>query len=423
MPPLQKDISKPIIFYGLLFFYFNFFINLITDDRASWSLVYIPLALFILYLFKNRTLYIHPLILIIGFSSALCISLNEYIFHANQASTDLEFNKQADKYLSQFLYIIPLIFLGTLFKFSNFTSETFKKIIFITIVFSIIFNSYLNIQFGFDRGLLISEFKSIILYDYCVIALSLIGLVFSFRLKGKFAFLFISLCLVNITLIVLHGSRGAWLGIPIALLMISLYFYKTHLKQVLYMLSASLVLSVGICLMPHSPIIERIDLLKSDASLMEQNNYDTSVGTRFALWHFAIEQFQQSPYVGQGFINFKNKICTPNAENEVPNCQPHAHNIVFQELAAHGLLGFLNILILAFATLYYFTKNMIQKNNPSTQLLAFSGLISSVYLIICSMSDYLLFYSFPTMFLFLITLSLMNIIYIENINTTHNNGV
>lgn len=423
MPPLQKDISKPIIFYGLLFFYFNFFINLITDDRASWSLVYIPLALFILYLFKNRTLYIHPIILIIGFSSALCISLNEYIFHANQASTDLEFNKQADKYLSQFLYIIPLIFLGTLFKFSNFTSETFKKIIFITIGFSIIFNGYLNIQFGFDRNLFISEFKSIILYDYCVIALSLIGLVFSFRLKGKFAFLFISLCLVNVTLIVLHGSRGAWLGIPIALLMISIYFYKTHLKQVLYMLSASLVLSVGICLMPHSPIIERIDLLKSDASLMEENNYNTSVGTRFALWHFAIEQFQQSPYVGQGFINFKNNICAPSNESEVPNCQPHAHNIVFQELAAHGLIGLLNILILTFTTLYCFIKNTFQKNNASTQILAFSGLISSVYLIICSMSDYLLFYSFPTMFLFLITLSLMNIIYIENLNTTHNNGV
>ncbi|MEG0489035.1 MAG: O-antigen ligase family protein, partial [Acinetobacter sp.] len=282
--------------------------------------------------------------------------------------------------------------------------------------FSVIFNSYLNIQFNFDRGLFAAEFKSIILYDYCIVALSLIGLVFSFKLKGKYTFLFISLCLINIALIVLHGSRGAWLGIPIALLMISIYFYKTHFKQTLFMLFASILLTFSMMIMPNSPIVERIDLLKSDASLMEQNNYDTSVGTRFALWHFAIEQFQQSPYVGHGFINFKNKICTPNAENEVPNCQPHAHNIVFQELAAHGLLGLLNILILAFATLYYFTKNMIQKNNPSTQLLAFSGLINTVYLIICSMSDYLLFYSFPSMFVFLITLSLMNIIYIENLN-------
>lgn len=416
MFPFQKDIFKPTILFGLILFYFNFFVNLITDDRASWSLIYIPLALLILYLFKNKTFYIHPLIFIIGISSAFCITLNEYIFHAGQISSDLEFNKQAGKYISQFLYIIPLIFLGTLFKFSNFNPETFKKIIFASIGFSVIFNSYLNIQFNFDRGLFAAEFKSIILYDYCIVALSLIGLVFSFKLKGKYTFLFISLCLINIALIVLHGSRGAWLGIPIALLMISIYFYKTHFKQTLFMLFASILLTFSMMIMPNSPIVERIDLLKSDASLMEQNNYDTSVGTRFALWHFAIEQFQQSPYVGHGFINFKNKICTPNAENEVPNCQPHAHNIVFQELAAHGLLGLLNILILAFATLYYFTKNMIQKNNPSTQLLAFSGLINTVYLIICSMSDYLLFYSFPSMFVFLITLSLMNIIYIENLN-------
>lgn len=412
----QKDVFRPIVFFGLLFFYFNFFVNLITDDRASWSLVYIPLALLILYLFKNKTFYIHPLIFIIGISSTLCITLNEYIFHAGQTSPDLEFNKQASKYISQFLYIIPLIFLGTLFKFSNFNAGTFKKIIFVSIGFSVIFNSYLNIQFNFDRGLFAAEFKSIILYDYCIVALSLIGLVFSFKLKGKFAFLFINLCLINIALIVLHGSRGAWLGIPIALLLISIYFYKSHFKQTLFMLFASIILTLSMAIMPNSPIAERIDLLKSDASLMEKDNYNTSVGTRFALWHFAIEQFKQSPYVGHGFINFKNRICTPNAENNVPNCQPHAHNIIFQELAAHGLLGLLNILILASAALYYFTKNVIQKNNLSTQLLAFSGLISTVYLIICSMSDYLLFYSFPSMFVFLITLSLMNIIYIENLN-------
>lgn len=419
---LQKNPLKPIIFFGLLFFYFNFLINLITDDRASWSLVYIPLALLIVYLFKNKTFYIHPLVLIVGVSSAFCITLNEYIFHADQASLDLEFNKHAHKYIYQFLYIIPLIFLGTLFKFSNFTTETFKKIIFVSIVFSVIFNGYLNILFDFNRGLFAAEFKSVILYDYCIVALSLIGLVFSFKFKGKMSFLFISLCLVNITLIVLHGSRGAWLGIPIALLMISIYFYKTHLKQTLYMLFASILLSISICVMPHSPIIERVDLLKNDASLMQKNNYNTSVGTRFALWYFAIEAFQQSPYVGHGYINFRNKICEPVNESDVPNCQPHAHNIVFQELAAHGLIGLLNILILAFATLYFFIKNTIQKNNPSTQTFAFAGLVCTIYLIICSMSDYLLFYSFPSMFLFLIILSLMNIIYIENLNNDNNNS-
>ncbi|OTG67345.1 O-antigen ligase family protein [Acinetobacter silvestris] len=423
MISLQNSVLKPFILFGLIIFYFNFFINLITDDRSSWSLAYIPLALFILYLIKNRRLYISPLVFVIAISSVLAITLNEYIFHDHQTSLDSDFNQQADQFIHQFLYVIPLIFLGTLFKFSNFTSSTFKKIIFASIVFSLIFNTYLNFRFDFERGLLIPQFKSIILYDYCIIALSLIGLVLSFKLKSKSAFLFITICLINISMITLHGSRGAWLGIPIAFLMIVAYFYKTHFKHTIFMLLASGILTLGMIFMPNSPILERVDHLKSDASLMEKNNYNSSIGTRFALWAFALDQFKQSPYVGQGFINFRNNICQPHAKNKIPNCQPHAHNIIFQELAAHGILGLINILILASFSLYFFIKNMIKNSNQHTQLLAFSGLISTIYLIICSMSDYVFYFSFPTMFLFLIILTLMNIIYIENLNKDDNNAI
>lgn len=416
---LQTNTLKSFIFFGLILFYCIFFINLITDDRSSWSLAYIPLLLLVIYFIKNRILYIHPIIFAVGISSALLITLNEYIFHANQ--TSLDFNKHANKYIHQFLYVIPFIFLGTLFKFSNFTAKKFEKIILASIIFSLIFNIYLNLKNDFYRDLLIPEFKSIILYDYCIITLSLIGLIFSFTLKNKLSFLLIGLCLLNISMITLHGSRGAWIGIPITLLIIAFYFYKTHLKHTIFMIAISLTLTISMIFMPNSPIMERIDHLQSDASLMEKNNYNTSVGTRFALWKFALEKFQQAPYAGNGFINFKNQICAPDSKNTVPNCQPHAHNIVFQELAAHGLLGFLNILILSFLPLYYFIKNLIKNPNRHTRILAFSGLITVIYLTICSMSDYLFFFPFPTMFTFLIILSLLNIIYIENLNNENKN--
>lgn len=250
--------------------------------------------------------------------------------------------------------------------------------------------------------------------------LSLISLIFSFTLKNKWSFVLIGLSLLNIAMITLHGSRGAWLGIPIALIFIAIYFYKTQLKHTIFMLFTAVLLTLAMFYMPNSPLIERFDDLQSDTALMEKNNYNTSVGTRFALWQFAIDEFKQSPVVGNGFINFKNKICDPNSSDEVPNCQPHAHNIIFQELAAHGVIGLVNILLIAILTCYFFCKSLKHSTNPSSPILAFSGLISTLYLMICSMSDYLWFYSFPTMFTFLIILTLMNLIYVENLNHHHN---
>ena len=229
---INREINlKSFLLWGLILFYFIFFVNLITDDRSSFSLIYLLIALTIAYLSKSKKIYIHPMIFIIGISSAIFITLNEYIFHSHQTSTDIEFLKYAKKYINQFLFVIPLIFLGTLFKYSNFNHKTLQIIILTSTLFSLIFNTYLNLNFHFDRGLLITEFKSIILYDYCIITLSLISLIFSFTLKNKWSFILILLSLLNISMNTLHGSRGAWVGIPIALILIAIYFYKSYQKQ------------------------------------------------------------------------------------------------------------------------------------------------------------------------------------------------
>lgn len=109
MSLLKNYTYQKVIFIGLIIFYANFFINLITDDRSSWSLTYLIIALFILLLCKTRKIQIHPIIFIIGISSSICISLNELIFHAHQTSLDLDFNKDAHKFINQF-FISFLLF-------------------------------------------------------------------------------------------------------------------------------------------------------------------------------------------------------------------------------------------------------------------------------------------------------------------------
>lgn len=419
-----SDTNKiqAVLFGSLSLFYLIFFFNLISDDRASWSLTYLLVLLAILCIVKFRRLYIHPSILMIGLSSFILITLNEYFFHAHQISSDQDFYKNAQKYIHQFIYIIPLVFLGTLFKFAQFSSRALQNIIFISLVFSVIYNSYLNFYTDFDRSQLIPYFKSIILYDYCLIALSLLGLVMSFQLKNKLSFLIIFIALFNIANIILHGSRGAWLGIPIALMLITLFFYRAELKKTIFMLFITFCLTIIMFYIPNSPIQSRMANLESDTALIEKNNYNSSIGTRLALWQFAFNQFKQAPLTGHGIVQFREMICAPNAQNQVPNCQPHAHNIVLQELASHGILGLINLLFIASITFWFFIKNFKKTQQQSIKVLAFSGIIICIYFIICGISDFLFYFSFPTMFIFLILLTLMNIIYIENKPLTLNNS-
>lgn len=415
MTLIQSPSLKSIIFIGLIIFYSIFFINLITDDRSSLTLTYLIILLIILYFFKKKNLFINPIIFSIAISSSIFITLNEYIFHAHQSSFDLGFNRQADKYINQFLYFIPFIFLATLFNFSRFSTTHFKKIVLLSIVFSLLFNTYLNIFFDFNRGLLNQKFTGIILYDYCIIALSLIALCFSFELNKKASYIFIGLCLLNISMIVMHGTRGAWLGLPIALIFICLFYYKMDKNRTIYMLLLSLILSIVMITFPHSPIVERFEQFENDKSLMQDNNYNSSVGTRFALWAFAVQQFEKSPYIGHGIINFRNQICEAHEQNQLPACHSHAHNTILEEMAAHGILGIINLLTILILTLYYFIFNLIKSINTQTKNLAFTGLTCSIYIIICSMSDFIFLRSFPTMFTFLIILTLMSLIHSEKI--------
>lgn len=414
--------EQKMIFVVLLLFYVIFFINLIMDARSNWSLSYVLLLLSIYSVIRFKKIKLKSSVLIVSFTSMIIITGLELFVFNSKATEDQFFNEVSRDYIQQFAFICIFAFIPFLFSVAHFGRRHFEYLVISAIVFSLFYNIYLNFNLDFSRALLANHFKSVILYDYCISALSLIGLVFSFQYSKKWSYILISFCLLNLSMIVLHGSRGAWIGIPIILVFIAFYFYKTKLPRTLFMLASSLLLTISLVYLPHSPIEERIEHLKSDTVLIqEKQNYNSSVGTRLALWQFSWEQFKSSPWIGQGITGFRNQICDPTHREAVPNCQPHAHNMIFQSIAAYGLIGLIHLIIIYFYPLWIFIHRLVSStSSKESKYIAMAATVFMVYLGISGLSDYLFYFEFPTMFYFLILITFLTLLSSQKLPSTSN---
>lgn len=337
--------------------------------------------------------------------------LNEITLHNNFVKLDLFDNKFYEKRITQFLYILAFILIPTLIFKSKFNNKVFFKTIVLATIFSAFYNGYWNLKLSFDRGLLAAKYDMVILYDYSIIAITLIALCYSIQLKNKYSYVFISVCLINITLIILHGSRGAWLGIPVSLLIIFVSYYKFEKQKVLFSFLVSSIITLGLIYIPNSPVMSRISEFKQDTSLMENKNYNSSVGNRVALFNFSIDKFKESPVIGVGVKQLAQDICDLSKQKVIPECSPHMHNVYLQELLSRGLFGFLALISMFFTPLICFLRALLHNPNANIRLISTSGITFTIYFMICGLTDYIFFMMFTTMLYFLCVCTLMSFIY------------
>lgn len=407
----NRDKSKTLIYFSLTLFYLIFFFNLIINSGSNWSLLKFLIILFPIALYIHKEFFLNKWILITIFPAFMFFYLNEITLHNNFVKLDLFDNKFYEKRITQFLYILAFILIPTLIFKSKFNNKVFFKTIVLATIFSAFYNGYWNLKLSFDRGLLAAKYDMVILYDYSIIAITLIALCYSIQLKNKYSYVFISVCLINITLIILHGSRGAWLGIPVSLLIIFVSYYKFEKQKVLFSFLVSSIITLGLIYIPNSPVMSRISEFKQDTSLMENKNYNSSVGNRVALFNFSIDKFKESPVIGVGVKQLAQDICDLSKQKVIPECSPHMHNVYLQELLSRGLFGFLALISMFFTPLICFLRALLHNPNANIRLISTSGITFTIYFMICGLTDYIFFMMFTTMLYFLCVCTLMSFIY------------
>lgn len=395
--------------------YLIFFKNFIFTTGMTTTLVLFFIVIFLFIIFRKEKFVTNNVLLGMAILPAVFISLNEYIlkgvFYSSITGEDVSF---AQRYSKNFIYMFCFLVLPSILFFTKFKYQQFFNIILISILISIGFNTYTNVYLDFDRDKLAQALSPVILYDYGLIALSLLLMSYGFFLKGIKGYIFTFIAIINILLIVLHGSRGAWLGIPVAFLMVFIFYWHNNIKKIITFVLLPIILMICIfMLLPNSPIQKRLVAFNEDKEkILETGNYNSSVGGRVLMWENALQEFKNAPFTGIGTTKLYQSNCIVYKQE----CLAHAHSVYLQTLAAHGLLGLSAILFIFFAPIIFFIQEIRNKKNRKIYFLSTSGVIFISYIMICSLTDLYFMIKGTTMLYYLVVFTLISLILKEGSN-------
>lgn len=206
---------------------------------------------------------------------------------------------------------------------------------------------------GFSFSMSVGGFLSMLLP-------ALLLLLLSGRLDRRWRVPTIAVFLLGGAALLFNGTRGAWLAIPLTM-MIGAAFLVRQKKNVLIGSLAALIVVSGIFML--SPTLS-----SRFASIGDTHNQSNS--ERFLLWKSAYHMFEDHPLVGVGFAQFRNayqgQYILPEAKERELG---HAHSNVMQMLAECGLIGLLALVFFWYAYLSYGFRTWIAAHHVAALLI------------------------------------------------------
>jgi O-antigen ligase len=199
---------------------------------------------------------------------------------------------------------------------------------------------------------------------------------------------------VTINLLINSGRTG-YFTLFITIIIVIISIYKINFKIIISTIAAIiLTLYSAYNLSPN--FNSRIQDIKNDVqSVINNSNYNTSIGARVGFWIVSKELIKENPLFGTGIannINKKNEYITNNNLDKFSFVKEliHFHNNLLEIITQFGIIGFGIFLYIIIAI------SRIKIQNPTIRILKISGI--SIF-ILGSFTD-MLFYLNDTMCLF-----------------------
>ncbi|MEM7561749.1 MAG: O-antigen ligase family protein [Pseudomonadota bacterium] len=204
---------------------------------------------------------------------------------------------------------------------------------------------------------------------------------------------FICLCLLigcGIFTLILTGSRGSWIALPVIAMLFVLFYFRTTVwyKKWAGILLISVVTPIISYQVPY--VKQRVDFAVDQTSEIfvdgsGQERKLTSIGIRVALWRAAFEIFQNNPVLGVGPGSYrmvmKKYVADNNVEWQLQNYK-HAHNQFLNTLMTKGLVGLIALLVMLTSHTYIFLRHL-KHEHPEIRAMAMGGcMIIFSYLIL-----------------------------------------
>ncbi|MBU1895727.1 O-antigen ligase family protein, partial [Patescibacteria group bacterium] len=171
-------------------------------------------------------------------------------------------------------------------------------------------------------------------------------------------------------------STGALIGVASGLGLLLLFYKKTRVLTILFLVSCFLFL---VSLPADNPIKQELTF------------QDRSGQIRLSMWSETLEFLSDHPIAGAGFASYKQKIVPyhTTVNGEGIEIFPHPHNIfliMWMNLGMLGLVGFLGILFWFFYNSLKINNNLLFKSSnlsifllSSMTVILVTGLVDNSY--------------------------------------------
>ncbi len=338
-------------------------ISIIVGPAVSLiNISLIALSFILFYLYKNSLNFLKSKVTIFLLAIYIYLILNNLI----SIDTDIGATRNFGFIRYIFLFLaINLIFS----KLNNF--ENIFKIWFLIIsivIFDVFYEFFIGSNLlGFEspnKKRIVSFFK-----DEAVVGAFLNGFIFiilgflfsNYEKKNIIYKVFIfSFLVLIISCLIFTGERSNTLKLFFGL---TIFFYfndKIKLSYKIFFLF-SVILIFFLTILNSTEIKHRYsnDLIQKLKNKESRDKY-----IYFKLYNSAYEVFKKYPILGAGNKNYRIEVCK-DVENKNKNyvCNTHPHQIYFEFLSEHGLLGSLIILSIIFYLIFKNFKIMMRRKN------------------------------------------------------------
>lgn len=160
---------------------------------------------------------------------------------------------------------------------------------------------------------------------------------------------------------VLSQARGAWIVVPVYLLLFGFYGVRFGEVKKRVLALALLLLFALLAVSPAKDVlVKRYDEAVMDVSqFVSGERYDTSIGGRLAMWDVAIDVWLENPLIGTGLGDYDEDLMRYQQSGRYTSIDVHGsvHNVFLQALTTTGLVGFvISLLVIILLPLRLFAS-------------------------------------------------------------------
>jgi O-antigen ligase len=135
-------------------------------------------------------------------------------------------------------------------------------------------------------------------------------------------------------------------------------------------------LQLGLGKVVHSRVSVAI---AETTAFIESNQQDSPVGSRLAMWRFAVQHISDAPWLGvgkQGWVALRDHgVANGELSAAYISNLDHVHSEYLDAVLKHGLIGLLLMLVLYLAPMFLFFRPYLNALNREVKSLAMAGMV------------------------------------------------